>query len=351
MLKAFVYEMEVRKNYLHGEEVESIYFGGGTPSLLDAKEIEFLCNELNKRFKIHPSAEVTLEANPDDLSLFKLREIKQCGINRLSIGIQSFFDEHLQFMNRSHHAEQAIRCLKEAQAMGFDNLSLDLIFGFPQLSDEQWQQNIETAISTGATHISCYGMTVEPKTALEWQIRQHKIPELNVDHSANQYVQLMKELQKAGYEHYEISNFAKPGRRAVHNSNYWNSKMYLGIGPSAHSFNGETRQWNVANNAHYIRGVQMGEQIAEVEILSREQRLNETIMIQLRRMEGIDLSALQPSMTIKEYVQFQTTMNEWIMEKKLRQQGDQLQLTQEGKLFADGIAGSLFLNTYTESLS
>lgn len=344
MLEAFVFEMDERKKYVAKEDIETIYFGGGTPSLLDAGDIHFLLRELHQRFNISKDAEITLEANPDDLFPEKLKALYQIGINRFSIGIQSFFDEHLQFMNRSHNALQAQQCIQDAREAGFRHLSIDLIFGYPQLSDDQWKRNIEIALSTGVTHISCYGMTVEPKTSLEWQIRKRKAPDISSDQSAAQYEYLIVALIDAGFEHYEISNFAQPGHRAIHNSNYWNGKKYVGIGPSAHSFNGDTRQWNVANNSLYVRGVKTGAQVAEVEKLSREQRINESIMIQLRRMEGIDLIRLKTEMTANEFQLFEQETETFLSEQLVRISGHHLQLSPAGKLYADMIAGRLFVD-------
>lgn len=345
MLQAFVYEMEERKNYIGKEKIETIYFGGGTPSLLDTVDIESLLHEIHDRFDVMPQAEITLEANPDDLTIEKLKALRSTGINRFSIGIQSFFDEHLLFMNRSHNANQAKECIQNARNAGFENMSMDLIFGYPQLSDEQWKENMEIAIESGVTHISCYGMTVEPRTALEWQIRKNKIPDISSDQSAQQYEALMETLGKAGFEHYEISNFAKPGHRAIHNSNYWNGKKYLGIGPSAHSFNGETRQWNVANNVQYIHGVQTGKQIQEIEFLTREQKINESILIQLRRMEGLNADHLRTTMTPDELDRFDVETKEFVRKDWIRICDEHIQLTQKGKLYADYLAGRFFLDT------
>ncbi|HEY6899882.1 MAG TPA: radical SAM family heme chaperone HemW, partial [Puia sp.] len=249
---ALLKEMELRKDYTGKEPIETVYFGGGTPSLLEEGELGRIMERLNALFPVAPGAEVTLEANPDDIHPGLLRSWRATGINRLSIGIQSFFEEDLQWMNRAHNARQAIDCIRMAQDTGFTNMSIDLIYGGPTLPDPHWQENVGQAIGLQVPHLSCYALTVEPRTALDKMIHLHKKEDVNPDDQARQFLQLMEMAANAGYEHYEISNFAKPGMRSRHNSSYWQGKTYLGLGPSAHSFNGASREWNIANNSQYI---------------------------------------------------------------------------------------------------
>lgn len=281
----------MQKDYLGGELVETIYFGGGTPSLLLPEELESMIQQVRKFFDVSKTAEITLEANPDDLSEENLAGWKACGINRLSIGIQSFFDEDLQWMNRAHTAQQAMENGQLAMRY-FDNITIDLIYGTPQLTNEKWRQNVETAIRLGIPHLSCYALTVEPKTPLDKMIRLQKSEAVNADKQSEQFLLLMQWMEEAGYEHYEISNFAKPGWRSLHNSSYWQGKKYLGLGPSAHSYNGTERRWNVSNNNIYITAVEKGELAFETEELTATQKLNEYIMTSLRTIEGMNLEKL-----------------------------------------------------------
>ncbi|MEJ7827523.1 MAG: radical SAM family heme chaperone HemW, partial [Segetibacter sp.] len=248
---ALLKEIQLQQDYL-SEPVSTIYFGGGTPSILPSGDIESIIQLLNRTFTVEQDAEVTLEANPDDISSTKLFDWKTIGINRLSIGIQSFLEDDLIWMNRAHNAQQAADCIELSQRAGFSNLSVDLIYGTPTLSDNNWSRNVEKVINLGIPHLSCYALTVEPKTVLEKMIAEKKIANVETEKQARHFEMLMQWMNEAGYEHYEISNFCKPGCRSKHNSSYWQGKSYLGLGPSAHSFNGISRQWNVANNALYI---------------------------------------------------------------------------------------------------
>src|SRR5258707_10715412 len=253
-VSALLKEMEARRDYIGPAAVETIYLGGGTPSLLTEEELGRILDKLHALFPIAHGAEVTLEANPDDMAASAiLKSWKQAGINRLSIGVQSFFEEDLRWMNRVHNAGQALKSIRQAQEAGLDNLSIDLIYGTPGLSDLRWEKNVEQAFLLGIPHLSCYALTIEPRTALDTMIRQHKKEDVDPDDQARQFLLLMDWIKAAGYEHYEISNFAQPGRRSRHNTSYWQGKPYLGLGPSAHSYDGiVSRQWNVANNALYI---------------------------------------------------------------------------------------------------
>jgi oxygen-independent coproporphyrinogen-3 oxidase len=343
LIQQLLMEIELRKEYLKGDVVDTIYFGGGTPSLLSKGELIAILDKIHNTFRVHDTIECTLEANPDDLSSDTLIALNDAGINRLSIGIQSFFDEDLQYMNRSHDAAQAARCIDAARDAGIENVSIDLIFGYPLLSDDKWKQNIDTALTYEVPHLSCYAMTVEPKTALASFIKSKKTLPINHEQSASQFEYLMKALQAKGYEHYEISNYALSGKRAVHNSNYWKGIPYLGIGPSAHSFDGVSRQWNVANNMTYIKSLGEGIVPFEQEVLTETQQLNERIMTSLRTMEGFDMAYHKNKCSMEDSFAFDKTVQHFIQEGLLVAENDVIKLTQQGKLFADYVAGELFV--------
>jgi oxygen-independent coproporphyrinogen III oxidase len=271
-----------------------------------------------------------------------LKSWQELGINRLSIGIQSFYEEELQWMNRAHNAHQAHRCIEDARAAGFSNFSIDLIYGSPLLTDDMWQQNMETAVGYGIPHLSCYALTVEEKTPLHKQITLHKTPDVEGDKQARQFLQLMHGLRAAGYAHYEVSNFAKPNFRSKHNSSYWQGIPYLGLGPSAHSYNGTTRQWNIANNTQYIQTINNGAIPAETEILTDLQKLNEYLMIALRTQEGLDLKHLEQAWGFEKVEAVLKKAGRYLQTEKLHKANDHLQLTDEGMLLADGIAADLF---------
>ncbi|MBO9200254.1 MULTISPECIES: radical SAM family heme chaperone HemW [Niastella] len=340
-VEALLKEIRLQKNYLPPEPVNTIYFGGGTPSLLSQDQLAAILQALHQQFKVAANAEITLEANPDDITEQQLQQWKQLGINRLSIGVQSFFEEDLRWMNRAHTAQQAINNLKLARQY-FDNMTMDLIYGGPTLPDDKWQYNVQQAIALGIPHISCYALTVEPGTALASMINKHKTTDVNTEDQARQFVLLMDWLQQAGYEHYEISNFALPGKRSRHNSSYWQGASYLGLGPSAHSFNGESRQWNIANNALYIKSLNEDKVPFELETLTDTQRLNEYIMTSLRTIEGLDIAWVVARFGEREANQLQRASQPFIDSGKMRFYNNHLQLTNEGKLFADGIAAELF---------
>jgi oxygen-independent coproporphyrinogen-3 oxidase len=338
MLTALLKEATMRKEYLQNELVETIYIGGGTPSLLDTAEIDLLVGHLLKTFPVAEDAEITLEANPDDIVPQKLAAWKQTGINRLSLGVQSFFEEDLAWMNRAHDAAQA-RNAVELAIQQFPNITIDLIYGTPGLSDEKWKRNVETATGFGIPHLSCYALTVEPKTPLHKMIANKRAEDTDPARQASQFLLLMDWLAQEGYEHYEISNFAKPGFRSRHNSAYWQGKNYLGLGPSAHSFNGTSRQWNISNNNIYIDSVSKGILSFEKEILTESQQANENIMISLRTMEGLNLEHLKNG--VRESVE--KAAKTYLESGHLSRHHNFLRLTREGKLLADGIAAALFI--------
>lgn len=343
MLEAILKEIDLQQDYLGGAEIGSVYFGGGTPSLLDVGELEQIFEKIHSLHRIAPDAEITLEANPDDLSLEKLRNLKKLTpVNRLSIGIQSFSDEDLRWMNRAHTSTHARACLDDAVATGFQNLTIDLIYGSPSTSDEQWAENLRLAFGYGIPHLSCYCLTVEEGTALGTFVRRGQQPPVDEDRAACQFEILMEAAAAQGYEHYEISNFAKPGRYARHNTNYWRSEPYLGLGPSAHSFDGVSRQWNVAHNAQYIQHLSNGKIPFEREVLTSTQRYNEYVMTSLRTMWGADLgeiSAMGNEVARHFEKSAQVFLNSGILEKA----GQTVRLTREGKLLADRVAMELFL--------
>jgi oxygen-independent coproporphyrinogen-3 oxidase len=341
LVDALVREAELRRDY-PGGKVDTIYFGGGTPSLLAAEQLMTIMQALRKFYDVAADAEITLEANPDDINLSALNSWKQAGINRLSIGVQSFSETDLQWMNRAHNAAQSLEAIRLAKQEGFSNLTIDLIYGLPGLSDEQWKENVATAIGLGINHLSCYALTVEPKTALEKLIAQHKTSDVDADQQARQFSLLTEWLTAAGYEHYEISNFAKPGFRSRHNSSYWQGRHYLGLGPSAHSFNGNSRQWNIANNAVYINHIQAGTDAFEIEILTDSQRLNEYIMTSLRTVEGISLEEIDENWGQAKSEAILQRAQKHIERGHLGLSGNLLQLTASGKFLADGIAADLF---------
>ena len=338
MLAALLKETELQKDYLGNELVETIYFGGGTPSLLQIEDLRLQIEKLKQIFSISEVAEITLEANPDDINEVKLTGWKAIGINRLSIGVQSFFEEDLLWMNRAHNSQQAIDNLQLAIKQ-FDNITIDLIYGHPLLSNEKWKQNVEKVIALNIPHMSCYALTVEPRTPLSKMIKEKKKEDIQQEKQAEQFLLLMQWLEDAGYEHYEISNFAKPGFRSRHNSSYWQGKKYLGFGPSAHSFDGETRQWNISNNNIYIESLEKNSIPFEKETLSPSQKANEYIMTALRTKEGLDLDKLSKAMSNE----LQAASKKFIESGKLILQENKLILTKEGKLFADGIAAELFV--------
>jgi oxygen-independent coproporphyrinogen-3 oxidase len=341
---ALVQEISLRKNYLQGQTIRTIYFGGGTPSLLHEDELRKILDALHEHFSIEQDAEVTLEANPDDLKPDNLQFWKAAGINRLSVGVQSFFEEDLIWMNRSHSAEQARESMNLIRDAGFENYSMDLIFGYPLLDMSKWRKNMAWMIEAGVPHISCYGLTIEPKTVLHHQQLKGQWAGVDQDVQAVQYEMLMQTLTQQGYRHYEISNFALPGREAIHNTQYWKGDWYLGLGPSAHSFNGKSRQWNVSHNHQYIRGIMKAEQVFDIEYLSERDQINEFILTQLRMDTGIALDWLQDRLSEHQWRNWQIKMRRLIEQEQIYLHDNRAILTPAGKLYADGIAADFFLD-------
>ncbi|WP_149914708.1 radical SAM family heme chaperone HemW [Sphingobacterium cavernae] len=345
MLWAMQQEIAKRAHYLEDKKIHSLYFGGGTPSILDDEDILQLIGTVEKYFEIAPDAEITLEANPDDLTREKVDALRQTPINRFSIGIQSFYEEDLRWMNRAHNAQEADSSIKRVQDAGFENITCDLIYGYPLLTDEKWKANMQNLIALDIPHISSYSMTVEKKTALAHFVKEGKTPGMNDEQSAAQMLMLIDTLTQNGFEHYEISNFAKDGMYAKHNTNYWKGKHYLGIGPSAHSFNGHSRSWNVANNAKYIAALTDDTSYNELEYLTKSDQFNEYVMTSIRTMWGLDLQKVEKDFgyDYKQHIlkESQTFLvNE---ELEIIDNNTLLRATNKGKLLADHIASELFL--------
>ncbi len=341
MLEAMLLELKLRRNEMGDHKVRSVYFGGGTPSLLSIDDLQLFLNAVDEYFDLVPSPEITIEANPDDLTRTYLKDLSKTAVNRLSIGIQSFHDNELKMMNRAHDAVMARAALDQATDL-FENLSIDLIYGIPGSNRELWLQNIETALSYEVPHISSYALTVEPKTALAAFIKKGLIPEVDEDLAEEQFFMLIDRLESSGFVHYELSNFGKKGYFSVNNSAYWQGKPYLGVGPSSHSYDGRCRSWNVRNNSIYIRSIHKGELPVEREELSKTDRYNEMVMTGLRTMWGISLQLVE--------IEFGNAYKNYLLkqaEEKIQQQllyidGDYLHVTKKGKFLCDGIASSLF---------
>ena len=341
MVQSIVAEIRLRKTYIKSP-VSTIYFGGGTPSICSNEQLSNLMDELKSAFVLAPQVEITLEANPDDITVEKLIHWRNIGINRLSIGVQSFREEDLLWMNRAHNAKQANNSILLAQENGFNNISIDLIYGIPTQTENQWQQNVQTALNLQIPHLSCYALTVELKTALDKMIEKKKVLPPDPEKQALHFELLMEWMEAAGYEHYEISNFAKPGMRSKHNSSYWQRTPYIGLGPGAHSFNGYSRQWNIANNALYIQGINIGHVPFEIENLTPTQALNEYIMTSLRTSEGLSLMVVTNFWGETSAAEIVKKAEAYIQCGNAIMNNHFLQLTNKGKLLADGIAADLF---------
>ena len=342
LISCLVKEIELRKKALNNQIVETIYFGGGTPSMLSAKEISLLIAAVYKHHTVVASPEITLEANPDDLSEEKIIELSHTPINRLSIGVQSFFEKDLKLMNRAHSSSEAHTSLEIATRY-FENISIDLIYGIPGLTHEEWQQNIQTALNFNVSHISSYALTVEPKTALEKLIKKGKIEKVDEVLAQEQFFILRDLLEKANFVHYELSNFGKENYFSKNNTAYWLGKSYLGIGPSAHSFDGKQRSWNVRNNTQYIKEIELNKLPIESEVLSVTDRYNESVMTGLRTIWGVSLEKIKTDFGPKYVTYIQTESEKYIQQKLLYVEANTLKTTKEGAFLVDGIAAHLFL--------
>ena len=342
MVLALAKEIEMRKSEFQDEVVETIYFGGGTPSILEISDIKLLIETVYSNYNVAENPEITVEANPDDLSKERIIELSNNKINRLSIGIQSFFEDDLQLMNRAHNSAEAKKCLEFATQY-FDNISVDLIYGIPGMSNKKWLHNIETALSFNIPHISSYALTVEPKTALHTFIQKGIIPQPDDEVAQEHFQILVDKLSENDFIHYELSNFGKENYFSKNNSSYWLGKKYIGIGPSAHSYDGEKRGWNVSNNALYLKSISENKLPSETEILSKTDRYNEYIMTGLRTIWGISLDRIETEFgtTYLDYLHQQTA--KYIEDHLLFVDENILRTTKKGKFLSDGIASDLFL--------
>ena len=342
MVTAICKEIDLQKDFLTNKNLTTIYFGGGTPSLLETSEINQILERLSKNYSWENNIEITLEANPDDITTEKISKLRAGGVNRLSIGIQSFIDSELLASNRAHNSDESLKAVQKCQDAGIDNLSIDIIYGMPSSTQDSWQYNIDKALELDVDHISSYALTVEPKTFLDHMVKKGRIllpKEMEVN---KQYLQLIHSLTTAGYDHYEISNFAKPSKYAVHNTNYWMSVPYLGLGPSAHSYQPTFRQWNINNNAKYIKSISKGVIPSEREQTKYADQFNEYIMTRLRTMWGVDLNELNNRFS-SELNNVQKNIAKYIKSQHVLLEDNHYRLTPKGKLLADGIASDLFL--------
>lgn len=341
--RALLKEIEFRKDYLEAETVNTVYFGGGTPSLWSIAHLALCIAHLALHFNIEHGVEITLEANPDDINETSLEEWKKAGINRLSIGIQSFFDDDLRYLHRVHDAGQAHRAIEAARRAGFDNLTIDLIYGIPGLTEEKWVKNLETFFSLDIPHLSAYALTVEQKTPLALLIEKGKYAPVDEELSVSHFKMLLEQAKANDFIHYEISNFAREGYYSKHNSLYWLGGHYLGLGPSAHSFNGYSRQWNVSNISQYIKLDEYQSSVEEKEVLSTDQRYNEYVMTSLRTAWGCDTVHIRNVFSEQFENHFIKKSHLIIKKNHLYREGTKYFLTEEGKLFADGIAAGMFV--------
>jgi oxygen-independent coproporphyrinogen-3 oxidase len=341
LVQSLCRELELRKSELT-ETVETIYFGGGTPSLLTAEELDLLLECVDTNYSIIDSPEITLEANPDDLTPEKIRELSDSKVNRLSIGIQSFFEEDLKMMNRAHNVKEALECIKNA-IPHFKNISVDLIYGIPGMARDRWLENIRTAISLGVPHLSCYALTIEPKTVLDSFIKKGLMAPMDDALAQEHYTILIEETEKMGFINYEFSNFGKEGYQSQNNMAYWRGKSYLGIGPSAHSYDGTVRSWNVNNNTKYIKSIEKNQLPIEREVLSEKDKYNEYIMTRLRTQWGVSLREVDENFG-RDYRKYLMTQAQRSIENELLSlENNILTITKKGKFLCDGIAADLFL--------
>lgn len=342
LVRALMHELEMRKAELPGNQLTTVYFGGGTPSVLSGEELNYIFENITRHFSIAENAEITLEANPDDLSREYLAALKNTPVNRLSIGIQSFRDEDLQLMNRAHTAAEAESVVRHAQDAGFTNLTVDLIYGIPGLSEKAWLENLEKISRLNIPHLSSYCLTVETKTALAHFVKQGKIKPVDEEQASAQFLSLVAFAKENGYEHYEISNFARTGFVAQHNSSYWFGEPYLGLGPSAHSYDGKFRRWNIANNAQYVKRISENQPAYESEELTEKDRFNEYLMTRLRTIHGISETEIREQFGDADADRVIEAMKIHIRDGEAEQRGDRICLTPQGRLLADRIASDLF---------
>jgi oxygen-independent coproporphyrinogen-3 oxidase len=343
LVSGMIIELDQRKSYLKTKKIDSIYFGGGTPSIIDVKHIISIIEKIYSLYEVKKSAEITMEFNPDDIKKEKLNILRAAGINRLSIGIQSFENKDLIFMNRSHNAAEAINSIQLAKECGFDNISIDLIYGVPNQTESIWKKNLQQMFDLQIDHFSAYALTVEPNTKLNYLIKKKKIKPLSESKSENHFKILQEISSEMGYKQYEISNFCRKDKFALHNTSYWEDKIYLGIGPSAHSYNGESRRWNISNNLKYITFINSGEKYFDEEILSINQKYNEYTLTSLRTIWGVSLNYLENNFDKMITSHFKKNSRKWIENENAILENNSLKLTNKGMLFADAISSDLFI--------
>ncbi|NQX97960.1 MAG: radical SAM family heme chaperone HemW [Flavobacteriales bacterium] len=341
LVKALVLEIENRKHQLTSE-INTIYFGGGTPSLLNDDELKLIIDAVHQNYNVASNIELTLECNPDDLSKNKLKELKNAGVNRLSIGVQSFDNEELQFFNRAHNSSQAESSIKRSQDVGFENITIDLIYGSPLLTDKIWLENLQKVNDLEVPHLSAYGLTVEPKTKLDHQIKTGQFPILDDDKMIAQFKVLVQKTKEFGFTQYEVSSFGKKGFYSQHNSNYWKGVEYLGFGPSAHSYIGEKRIWNVSNNIKYIKALNTAGIYFEEETIDEKTAFNEYVLTRLRTIWGIDLDFIKNNFNEEINTHFQKEIQQYSKSSYLQTEKDKITLTKEGIFIADKITSDLF---------
>ena len=343
IIEAMKIDLSLQENYLEKEEIKTIYFGGGTPSAIPNKYISELINEIKKKHVVVSNAEITLEANPDDLTQENIERWQQAGVNRLSVGVQSFFDEHLVWMNRAHNRSQAINGLKWAKEAGITNITMDLIYGIPNMTMDQWKQNLETFYNLDLPHLSAYGLTIEPQTHLGNLVKTQKVKTEKDENYNLQFEWLINSAKNNGFDHYEISNFGKPNFYSQHNTAYWLGQKYLGIGPSAHSFNGKQRQWAVASNMKYMKMLNQNKLPAEIEALSVNDRFNEYVLTRLRTIWGIDLNQINEQFGNEFQNNLMLNIEPYLISNKVVRNNDSFVLSAEGKFLADKISSDLFV--------
>lgn len=352
IIDGIVLELQRRKEFFDEKEVvETIYFGGGTPSVLSMNELDEILGTVYETFKVAVNPEITFECNPDDLTIDYLKMLKLVGINRLSIGIQSFNDDHLKWMNRSHTAEQGLQCVRDAASLGFEDITIDLIYGIPQLDDVAWESTVKQALQLPINHLSAYSLTMEENTPYKKLVQQKKYKQPDEDQSSKHYEILIDQINEAGWEHYEVSNFCKEGNYSKHNTAYWQQKKYLGIGPSAHSFDLKNRSWNISSNADYLALISANKKTFETEELKEQDRLNETLLTGLRAKWGVNLNELRDTYEYDIVKRFKEEIGYWQSTNWVVLEKDVLRLTDEGLLFADYIASELFSDDYSSQTS
>ena len=343
MVDALLLELDQRSDYLGTKAIVTIYFGGGSPSILGHDLLQKIIAHIKANFIVDPNAEISLEANPDDMTSSSLEGWRKLGVNRLSVGVQSFIDERLIAMNRAHSSEESLKCISLAQAAGFDNLSIDLIYGLSGMSEEEWESQLKRALELNIQHISAYCLTIEPGTVFGKMHERGELTALDEDAAASQFLTMREATNKAGFDHYEVSNFGLPGFHSKHNSAYWSGEYYLGLGPSAHSFNGKSRQWSVSNNARYMKSLEAGELNFEIEAMSSANLFNERVMTGLRTRIGLDATRLQELTGFDIKALSENQIKRFANQGLMLVEDNRIRLTPSGLLQADGIASEMFI--------